>query len=408
MSELRVLLVGKRGAGKSTFGNSLLGKRVFDTRFSDKSVTQTLKSESRIWKGKKFCIIDSPDLSYLMKSELSRHISPGPHAFLLVTPLGSYSKQDERVLHSLQSSFGNKCFEFMIILLTRKEDLGDQEVDSVLKTRHADVSELIKKCQSRYSVFNYREKAEYEHQVAELLQKLESMVGQNEYKPCTFQNTLTLVLVGRSGTGKSATGNTILGRSEFVSQLQAQPVTKTWQESMRTWNEQAVIVVDTPEVGLLGAEGDPSQLQELIRYLSSGEGSNAIFVLVLQLGQFTQEDQMAVKRLKEIFGKEVMKHTIILFTRKEDLEDGILANYVKNTDNKALRKLMKKCEQRVYAFNNKETGQAREEQVRVLLNMASGMIKKPGAYRCVLAQENGNKKQIGLQKALTKNLKGKS
>lgn len=190
MPELRVLLVGKRGAGKSTVGNSLLRKRVFDTRFSEESVTQTFKSESRIWNGKKLCIIDSPDLSSStnFKSELSPHVSPGPHAFLLVTPLGSYSEQDKRVLDSLQSSFGNKCLRFMIILFTRKEDLGDQEVDSVLKTSDAGVSELIEKCQNRYSVFSYREEAEYKHQVDELLQKLESMVGQNEYKPCSFES----------------------------------------------------------------------------------------------------------------------------------------------------------------------------------------------------------------------------
>lgn len=182
--------MGKHGVGKSTAGNSLLGRRVFETQYSEKPVTQRCKSESRIWRGRKVLIIDTPDLSSAkdVEQDLLNHTFPGPHAFLLVTPLGSFNERDLMVLSTIRRIFGDNVTQYMIVLLTRKEDLGNQDLDTFLKIRAESLYKLIEECKDRRSIFNYSATGEQEQcQVDELLQKIVSVVQQHGGKPCTFR-----------------------------------------------------------------------------------------------------------------------------------------------------------------------------------------------------------------------------
>lgn len=69
----------------------------------------------------------------------------------------------------------------------------------------------------------------------------------NDWEITDASNVVNLVIVGKAGYGKSATGNSILGRDAFYSKLSSSGVTSTseLQETTRT-DGLIVKVIDTP------------------------------------------------------------------------------------------------------------------------------------------------------------------
>uniref|UniRef100_A0A8C8YZW9 AIG1-type G domain-containing protein n=1 Tax=Prolemur simus TaxID=1328070 RepID=A0A8C8YZW9_PROSS len=192
------------------------------------------------------------------------------------------------------------------------------------------------------------------------------LLGISEGQQTWRSPPLRIILVGKTGCGKSATGNSIICQPVFESRLAAQPVTRTCQAETGTWNGRNILVVDTPSIFEAKA-----QAQEIYKdigdcYLLSAPGPH-VLLLVTQLGRFTAQDTVAVRRVKEVFGAGAMRHMVILFTHKEDLGSEALSDYVANTDNPSLQGLVRECGRRYCAFNNRATGKEQGRQLAELM-----------------------------------------
>ncbi|RVE55577.1 hypothetical protein OJAV_G00234860 [Oryzias javanicus] len=196
-AEMRIVVVGKTGSGKSSLAHTICGEEQSPNKSLFNSENTKCEVKTKVVDGKRITLVDCPGFfdTNMSEEELKAEIlrcmvecAPGPHAFLIVLKTERFTEQEQSVITKMYEYFSDEALKHAVVVFTHGDQLPEgTKIDEFVHENKL-LSDLIKKCGNRCHVVDnkyWREGSVDEYrsnqfQVKELLHTVETMMKTNE------------------------------------------------------------------------------------------------------------------------------------------------------------------------------------------------------------------------------------